>query len=303
MCMRSTLAAVAAQQFGAFTTKQARECYSPKEIRVLVSRGEWVRVHRGVFRDAVTTETAAFRTVAAQLRLGCTVVACHDTAAQLLGFDILEETVTHVITARKFSTAIDGMVVHRTSIASGDWVRTGGLWTTSPARTAIDLARAYDRMDALALLDAALRHGVTREALAAELGRHVGKRGFRQAKELFGYATGKAESPMESRTLMQCIDAGLPIPEQQIYVPIPFRTNRWLDLGWRKWKIGLDYDSTDWHTGEAAASRDNPRHNWLTRHDWTMYYATPQMVFNSPEDFTGPILDHIAAAHATCRSR
>ena len=299
--MRPNLAAVAAQQLGAFTTKQALASYSPKEVRLLVSRGEWLRVHRGVYRAASTIDTAEFRTVAAQLRLGCTVVACRDTAARLLGFDILEDAVTHVITARKFGTAIDGMVVHRESLTSGDWVRTGGLWMTSPARTAIDLARSYDRMDALALLDAALRHGVTREELAAELVRHVGKRGFRQAKELFGYATGKAESPMESRTLMRCVDAGLPVPEQQIYVPIPFRTNRWLDLGWRKWKIGLEYDSADWHTGEAAASRDNPRHNWHTRNAWTMYYATPQMVYNSPEDFTSPIRDHIDAARADGR--
>ena len=296
--MRSNLATVAAQQLGAFTTKQALASYTPKEIRTLVNRGEWLRVYRGVFRAADTTESPGFRTIAAQLRLGATVVACHDTAAQLHGFDILDAPVTHVITARRFNTAIDGMIVHRSSIASGDWVRRGGLWLTTPARTAIDLARSYDRMDALALLDAALRHGVPRAELAAELDRHVGKRGYRHARELFGYATGKAESPMESRTLLRCLDAGLPIPEQQIYVPIPFGTNRWLDLGWRKWKIGLDYDSTEWHTGQAAASRDNPRHNWLTRHDWTMYYATPQMVYHSPEDFTGPILDHIAAAHA-----
>lgn len=73
-----------------------------------------------------------------------------------------------------------------------------------------------------------------------------------------------------------------------------FETDRWLDLGWADLKIGLDYDSIDIHSGAGAASRDTPRHNWLTRKGWSMFYATPQMVYRSPQDFIEPIRECIA---------
>ena len=298
--MRTNLAVIAAQQYGAFTWAQALAEYSPKEIRTRVRGGEWCRVFRGVYREAIVPASPQLRTAAAALLLGRGAVACRDTAAQLHGVDILGDTVTHMLAPRRYGSRFAGMVVHQETFTDSDVVRRYRLQTTNTARTVIDLARTYSRMDALALLDSALRGEVRYDALVEELTRHAGRRGFRQATELLGYATPKAESPMESRTRMRCIDAGLPVPDVQVYVPIPFGTERWLDLGWKDLRIGLDYDSIDFHSGAVAASRDTPRHNWLTREGWTMFYATPQMVYRSPHDFTGPIGARIAELSGMC---
>ena len=293
--MRSDLAKLAAEQRGAFTRAQALQCYTPREVRTHTDDGRWRRIFRGVYCVADMPATPALRTVAARLALGCGVAACRDTAAQLHGFDVLGDATTHVLSERAWHSRASGLVVHNDSAQRDDIVARDGVWATNGARTAIDLAREYPRLDALPVLDLALRRGVPMNAMVAELAKQSGRRGIRQATELLGYATARAESPMESRTRLRCIDAGLPRPGVQVFVAIPLRTNRYLDLGWPELKIGLEYDSADWHSGVAAANRDTARHNWLTRDGWTMFYATSRMVYRTPEDFIQPIRELILA--------
>lgn len=129
--------------------------------------------------------------------------------------------------------------------------------TTNAARTAVDVARTLTRLDALATLDAALRAGVSSTALTAELEKQAGRRGRRQAAQLIGLADVRAESPMESRTRLRCIDAGLPPPEPQIEVQTRNGLRR-IDLGWRRRRIGLEYDSTVWHRGKPRRAVTTP---------------------------------------------
>jgi very-short-patch-repair endonuclease len=293
--VRPNLRQLAAKQSGAFTWQQALVEYTRTEIDTLVRNGVWVRTFRGVFREATTPRRPALSLEAARLSMGvAAVTACRDTAAQLFGFAVLDDPAVHVLATGPRRTRSEGLVVHRDVVSPEDLVTVRGVATTHAARTAIDLARTYDRLDALAVLDLALRRGVTRARLEAELERHAGKRGFRQAAELLGYASAKAESPMESRTRMRCIDAGLPHPEPQVVINHNGVEKR-VDLGWERWKIGLEYESDLWHKGQHAA-RDNPRHNWLTTSGWTMYYVGPRDVYQNPERFTDLIGEAIESA-------
>jgi hypothetical protein len=283
--VRSNLRQLAAKQSGAFTWQQALVEYTRAEIDTLLQNGIWVRVFRGVFREATAPVRPALSLEAARLSMGVSAVtACRDTAAKLFGFDVLEDPTVHVLATGERRTRTSGLVVHRDAVTPADLATVRGVPTTHAARTAIDLARTYGRLDALAVLDLALRRGVTREQLAAELERHARKRGFRQATELLTYANAKAESPMESRMRMRCIDAGLPHPEPQAIVNRD-GVERRVDLGWERWKIGLEYESDLWHKGQHAA-RDNPRHNLLAASGWTMYYVGPRDVYQHHKQFT-----------------
>lgn len=287
--MRPNLQLLADKQSGVFTRQQALCEYTEAEIRTLLTRGLWERVFQGVFREASTPRTPALAVEAARLSTGsCAVAACRQTAAAFHGISVVKDPTTHILSASPRTTRASGLVVHRDSVTDDDLVEVNGVWTTNAARTAIDLGRTCNRLDALAVLDLALRRGSTREELAVELGRHRGKRGVRQATELLDYASGKSESPMESRTRMRCIDGGLPHPEPQLIVSAG-GVDRRLDLGWEKWKIGLEYDSREWHAGVDAAMRDNPRHNWLIDQGWLIFYATASQVYRHPELFLGPI--------------
>ncbi|WP_433682562.1 hypothetical protein [Nocardia sp. CA-119907] len=106
---------------------------------------------------------------------------------------------------------------------------------------------------------------------------------------------------MESRTRLRCIDARLPHPEPQLEVQTPDGLRR-LDLGWRKWQIGLEYDSATWHSGEPAAVRDNPRHNCLTTHGRTTFCTAAPHVYHHPHTFTEPIRHAIRHRQAVRRA-
>ncbi|HEY5855042.1 MAG TPA: type IV toxin-antitoxin system AbiEi family antitoxin domain-containing protein [Aldersonia sp.] len=287
--LTQNLAEIADKQRGAFTWQQARVEYSRSEIRVRVDRGEWVRVLHGVYREASRTPTTGLLVEAARLSLKvCDAVACHQTAAALHGFAILDDPRIHVLaSAPRQSRA--GLVVHRDHLSAADVVSVRGTPATNAARTAVDMARTLDRLDAIATLDAALRCGVPHPDLFTELTRHARKPGHRQAAELIPLADRRAESPMESRTRLRCLDAGLPRPVPQFKVTVRGKLYR-LDGAWPEHRIGLEYESGEWHTGGDAASRDNPRHNGVTDLGWTMFYATAPQVYRAPHTFTEPIL-------------
>ncbi|MBJ8340341.1 hypothetical protein JGU71_15725 [Antrihabitans sp. YC3-6] len=77
----------------------------------------------------------------------------------------------------------------------------------------------------MAIPDLALRRRHTRAELAKEFESHAGKRGCRQVAELLQYADMQAESAMESRTRLRCIDAGVV---------------RRLDLGWQMFYAAIE---------------------------------------------------------------
>ncbi|NMN98861.1 hypothetical protein [Antrihabitans stalactiti] len=295
--MRPNLQQIRNRQHGVFTVQQALTEYTRAEIRTLLSCGEWTRVFQGVFRETSTPISPSLSVEAARQSMGATeVAACYETAAALHTFPVLDEPATHVLSADARMTRRSGLVVHRDAFEPEDLCRIDGTLATSAARTAIDLARTSSRLDAIATLDLAWRRnvlsrgrqGASIDELKAEADRQAGRRGIRQAIELLGLANWKAESPMESRTRLQCIDGGLPHPEPQVIV-WQNGIERRIDLGWPEWKIGLDYESGLWHTGDAAASRDNPRHNWLIDYVWLMFYAVAPQVYCRPFEFVDPI--------------
>lgn len=293
--MRPNLSLLAGKQSGVFTWQQARVEYTRPEIETRISRGHWVRVFRGVYRHQNRQPTPLLTLEAARLSMDASsVIACRNTAAQLHGFSVVDDPTVHLLTPdSRMTRRRSGLIVHRDHIEECDLVQVGTATATNALRTAIDTARTSDRLDALAILDLALRNGLGRSALTEELELHAGKRGCRHVAELLDYADPRAESPMESRTRLRCIDAGLPRPELQVVVRARGIVRR-LDLGWERWKIGLEYESKEWHSGPDAPTRDNPRHNWLQDLGWQMFYVGPNQVYRAPHEFTDPIRRSIA---------
>lgn len=71
---------------------------------------------------------------------------------------------------------------------------------------------------------------------------------------------------MESRSRLRCLNGGRPAPELQIEVQAGNRCYRCyrIDMGWRAYKVGLEYNSFAFHGDHAALRYDRERHNWLT---------------------------------------
>ncbi|WP_244298749.1 endonuclease domain-containing protein [Micromonospora cremea] len=145
-------------------------------------------------------------------------------------------------------------------------------------------------MDALPVLDAALRSGVvTQDELLAEVSAHRALRGVRQARELVPLADGQAECRQESQLRLILIDARLPPPEPQLWVYDRHGIALYrLDLGYRERRIGIEYDGLS-HLDRDRLRYDRERVNWLDANGWRMRYFTDRDLYRRPQYITATI--------------
>ncbi|MFC9892355.1 hypothetical protein ACFVMC_01555 [Nocardia sp. NPDC127579] len=187
--MRPGLDDVRDKQFGVFALWQVLCEYTRGEMRVHVDRGEWVRVFRGVYREAGTPCTARMRVEAARLSLGLpSVAAGYGTAAELHGFSG-QEPATHVFGPRSSRTR--RLVVHHDRIDRAELELVQGVLVTGIVRTVLDVARTAAPSVVLVTVQAALRQGVSRSALHVEAARHERRLGWGRAIELIERAAAQ----------------------------------------------------------------------------------------------------------------
>jgi hypothetical protein len=218
-------------------------------------------------------ETVADQIRRAQVLLGRPVIACFGTGADILGFAVRRDPLIHLTTFDGWSQRTPSGIVLHQAPPRGPVVERDGILVTDPADTAVDLARSGPEIDVLAVLDAALRSGIAAETLAEASLRAERRRGVVRVRDWLPYADWRADSAQESRTRFRFLDAGLPAPDLQVTVAIGDGSFRYLDLGWKQARVGCDYDSEEFHSGDVLR-KDRYRHNQLTDLGWRMYYAT-----------------------------
>lgn len=161
-----------------------RDGLSRGQIRGRLAGGTLHRVARGAYTTGTGRPSLVDALHALFLILPASAVLGFHTAAQLYGFGVVPSRLPHVVVpAGTGLPDIQGVAAHQAVLPLGDPVMIAGLPCAPPNRAAIDLARTCSRLDALAVLEAALRSGrCTCQSLAEELGRHDGLRGVRQAR-------------------------------------------------------------------------------------------------------------------------
>ena len=228
------------------------------------------------------TAGLAGRFLAAQAAIGCPLIACHTTAADLHGFGVVGDGQLHVTTPSGRSLrSTNEVIVHRRSPML-PVVERGGICLTDPAETAVDVARRVPELDVLAVLDAALSTGIPREHLLAVLESTSAVRGSNQVRQWLAHADSRAESAMESRTRCRLVEAHLPAPDLQVIVAVGTRSFRRIDLGWRRRRVGLEYDGQGFHATAGSMAADRVRHRQLRSAGWTVLYAGESDIVRSP---------------------
>jgi hypothetical protein len=191
----------------------------------------------------------------------------------------------------------DGLVVHRREGAP--LLLVGERPVTSPAWTAVEVARGLRRPRALAALDAALRSGTCNRAemwrAAVE---QAGRRGIVAVRELLPLADGRAESPMESEARLAMIDGGLPIPILQYEIVDADRRLRRVDFAWPEERVAVEYDGLDWHSDADAMRRDRERHAALMDVGWVVIGIVFEDVRYRSWDFVARIDTQLRRARA-----
>ncbi|WP_123028230.1 type IV toxin-antitoxin system AbiEi family antitoxin [Mycolicibacterium stellerae] len=285
--MNEELERLFADQGGVATSGQILTLTSRRAFERELKTGALERIWYGIYCRGEADDFVRLRGL--DLSCGTKVPVCLGTAAALHGFDTEEPQDLHVLNPpRRQLRPCDGLVVHRRDGAP--LVLVDGRRVTSPAWTAVEVARSLQRPRSLATLDAALRSGTcSRADIWRAAIEQAGRRGIVAVRNLIALADARAESPMESEARLAMIDGGLPTPELQYEVVDGNGELRRLDFAWPGQRVAVEYDGMDWHSGPEAMKRDRRRRAALADIGWTVIAIVFEDVRYRPWEFVGRI--------------
>jgi very-short-patch-repair endonuclease len=241
--------------------------------------------------------TLTLRSLAAYRHAGGRGVLSGYSAAELLGASCGPSTAPAEITLGGGRRGHPGLVVHRDRLAAGEIVTCHGVHVTTPVRTAWDLARRGDLVDAVVAVDALARVGRFHPDLLLNFLTHYPRaRGAAAVPDVLALADQRAGSPMETRLRMLLIRAGLPRPQVQWVVQDPVaREAVWLDLAYPEQLIGVEYDGAE-HTRPERVLRDIRRGTRLVDRGWRLYRYTKHEIYGEPNRIVADVRRALARA-------
>lgn len=134
----------------------------------------------------------------------------------------------------------------------------GGVPSTAPARTALDLACRNPIVKSVAAIDALVRAtklDITEAKSLAD--RYKGRRNIRRAQQALKLVDAGAGSPRETWLRLLLIEAGYPRPRTQIPVYGEFgELVAVLDMGWEDIKVAVEYEGDHHRTDRRQFNRD-----------------------------------------------
>ncbi|MFF2086802.1 hypothetical protein ACFVVM_23765 [Nocardia sp. NPDC058176] len=161
-----------------------------------------------------------------------------------------------------------GITVVQVPLARHERCEVDGYPVTTPIRTAFDLARKLPRERAVPALDALCRGaGLAPSAVLDFADGYPRARGCAAVRAVLQQVDPGAESPQESLTRLLLVDHGLPAPTTQIVVrDIAGEFLARLDMGWKKWRVGVEYDGAQHWTDPVQRAKDIDRLAVLAEH-------------------------------------
>ena len=161
-----------------------------------------------------------------------------------------------------------GIVVRNERVGADELMQIGGIWVTTPARTAFDIARHLPRDLAVRHLDSLARAtGVTTVDASLLADRYPRARGLPRARIALALMDGGAESPRETWLRLVLIDGGLPAPRTQIRVTDGI-SEAFIDMGYDEPMVGLDYEGAHHSEERGQYVYDIGRCELLDRQGW-----------------------------------
>jgi hypothetical protein len=258
--------------------------------RTLRSRN--VMLYRNVYVPKGVKLTAATRAVGAWLWSGRDATIAGLSAAALHGSKWIDAALPAEL-IRSVPARVDGINIHRETLDDDEICVVRALPATTPARTAYDLGRRGTLTEAVIRLDSlGSATGLKPDEVEAVIDRHPGARGLVQLRKAVDLMDGGAESPQETRTRLLLIKAGFPPPQTQILVCDPFGhfIGR-VDMGWTKWKVGVEYDGPQHWASSADHAHTIDRIADLEAEGWVMIRISRDILRHRPGVFLARVRD------------
>jgi hypothetical protein len=276
------LLSFAAGHNGVFRGAHARVCgLSEKQITRRIALGLWQRLYDDVYIAAGAPLTWKGALLAACWAGGFRAAASHGSAAALWELAGGRQSIVEVTCPRWRRAQHDGLVVHETKALEGiDVVEVEGIPVTTPERALLDLgAVCHESVVEMALDAAEHRNLVTRASVQTTLDR-LGRRGRNGAGTLRRLLATREherrwpESAME-RMLIRCLRRNgwpEPVPQYEIRHRGVFVAR--VDAAYPQWRIAVEYQSDEHHSGRRASERDNDRRLQIIAAGWFPVEAT-----------------------------
>lgn len=259
----------------------------------------FVAVYRNVYAPRGVTLTAADKAHAAWLWSGrrATVVGV-SAAAMHRSLWIDQRLPAELNQASQHKTA--GIVLYREELDDTEVVPVRGVPVTGPARTAYDLGRRKGLMLAVVRLDALMRATNLKAADVQNVAdRHRGARGIVQLRTVLNLVDPGSESPQETRTRLVLVKAGLRPEGTQIDVfdRDGYHVAR-VDMGWKTWKVGVEYDGAQHWSDPRQRSRDIDRQAGLESLGWRIIRVSADILRYRPATIAVRVWQALRAAGA-----
>ena len=257
-------------------------------------RSRYVTLHKDVYVPKDAELTAVVRAKALWLRSRRRGVLAGFSASALHGSKWIDPSrpaeIIHTNRRRAGGVRVCEERIEPDEIAVVD-----GMRVTTPARTALDLARRHPTDTAVAAVDALVQATELKMVDVEQLvDRYRGRRGMKAARIALGLVDGGAQSPKETWLRLLLVRAGFPQPQTQIVVH-----NEWgwpdayLDMGWEDIKVAAEYDGEQHQTSRYHYLKDIRRLEKLERrYGWIVVRVVA-------EDHPGEIISRVAEARAS----
>jgi hypothetical protein len=265
-----------------FTIYQARDQgVVPKRLRAkdLKSGGRLIRVHAG--RDPDLAERA---------RVLCEATpdawVSHETAAIFCGLGLPpwlgNERGIHLSKPHGLPRVRrEGVIGHRVHVIPGEVVEMDGIRVSCPARTWLDLAQELPLRYVIAMGDQLIRIPrpelefrsvpfAYKDGLRLLIRQHPNMKGVEKARLALDEMRVGSDSFPETFLRLALVDAHLPEPELQLHLDPDDPRSPAADLGYRKYRIAVQYDGEHHRTREQQ-SRDNRRDEFFINAGWSYF--------------------------------
>jgi hypothetical protein len=268
-----------AMEYGLFSVRQARAAgISRAELVSGLRRGRWERRGRGVLTLVGREPQRGDDLLVSLLTATPGAVVAYECAAELHGWDLLRGP-----GAAQLIVPVGSRGAYRTVLSPDEVVLVGPFLTTSPTRTALDIACRSPRIEAVVALDSALRVRSVSMRRLEQTFAVSRRRGVSTGRMVLALADPHSGSVAETEARLLFLRAGLPPPVSQLPIIVDGRLVARADFGWDFALLVVEIDGFNSHSRFDAFQEDLTRQNRVSLGGWMVLRFTVWDVRLRPE--------------------
>ncbi len=258
-----------------------RDAVAAGYSRRFLGSGAFVRLLPGIAIRASAPQDARTAAQAVLLVAGRGAFVSHHQAAQLWGALAPDSDVLHAsVTGNRHRSRRPQVCVHKSSRRP---VRFRGIALTSPEDTFVDLAGHLSLVDLVVLGDSLVKRRRTTPDRLVSAADVAPKRLRRRALHAAEFVRQDVDSPMETRSRLLIVLAGLPEPAVDIrFYDDDDNLRRRLDMGYRAHRLAVEYDGRQHAESPEQWESDVLRREEFDDSDWRIVTLLAKDIYRTP---------------------